>query len=128
MKYLQDYMEDKQSALFAKTGSFFAFSKKQFEESKKDGVKYVSIGGGLLCPKENAKELVDSLGIIWNEAVKQDLKESGKEGIIKRELYNHECFYTGDYSAAYDAVSHYGFTLEDVKRQYYKELPKINNL
>ena len=41
MKYLSDYMEHKQTALFKETGAFFAFSNKQFAESKNPKVKYL---------------------------------------------------------------------------------------
>ena len=39
MKYLSDYMEERQTELFKKTGTIFAFSKEQFEEGKKESIK-----------------------------------------------------------------------------------------
>jgi len=36
MKYLNDYVEQAQTDLFKKCGSFFAFSGKQYNEAKKD--------------------------------------------------------------------------------------------
>ena len=43
MKYLSDYMNDKQSALFDQYGVFFAFSQEQFLAARKEGVKYVDV-------------------------------------------------------------------------------------
>ena len=36
-------------------GAFFAFSQSQFDEQKKEGVIYVSMGAGLICPKAKAE-------------------------------------------------------------------------
>ena len=73
MKYLSNYMEDRQTALFDRLGVFFAFSKGQFDEGKKEGVKYCSLGSGMICPKDNAKELIDELDRIVKECIQQDL-------------------------------------------------------
>lgn len=61
MKYLQDYIQEKQTKAFDTAGAFFAFSKSQFDEAKKDGVKYCDMGGGMLCPVDNAKDLVKAM-------------------------------------------------------------------
>lgn len=125
MKHLQDYQETKQTELFNKTGSFFAFGQSQFNEAKKEGVKYVDMGGGLICPKETAKELTEGLDRIYAESISEDLKENGKEKIIIRELYNHECFYTGSINSAVDALIGYDFTREEIKAAYNKEMPNV---
>lgn len=44
MKYLSHYIQDAQTALFNKTGAFFAFSQEQFNDAKKDGITYVALG------------------------------------------------------------------------------------
>ncbi|WP_444823022.1 DUF7659 family protein, partial [Vibrio parahaemolyticus] len=44
MKYLSDYTQQPQTALFDELGAFFAFSNKQFDEAKKKGIEYVSLG------------------------------------------------------------------------------------
>lgn len=125
MKYLQDYQEKKQSELFEKTGSFFAFGDKQFNEAKKEGVKYVSLGAGLICPKENVDLLLNGLKAINKKAIAKDLKENGKEAIIIRELYNHECFYVGDILNAIEALKPYGFSDDEIREAYNKEYPKV---
>jgi len=114
MKYLTNYIEEKQTELFNETGAFFAFSDKQFKEGEKKGVKYTSLGSGMICPKENIKKLLDGLDKIVTEGIAQDIAENGKEGIIKRELANHEYSYTGDASSTIDALGGYGFTDEDI--------------
>lgn len=61
MKYLSHYLEEAQTKAFEKAGAFFAFSNSQFDEKKKDGVKYVDMGAGLICPKENMVTLAREL-------------------------------------------------------------------
>jgi len=107
MKFLQDYQEEKQTELFNRLGSFFAFSMKQFNEAKKDGMKYVNLGAGLITPKGTEEELITELDRIYKDAINQDVKENGKDAIIRRELYNHEATYTGDISSTVDALQHY---------------------
>lgn len=126
MKYLQDYREDAQTALFDSTGSFFAFSMKQFNEAKKDGVKYTNCGAGLICDSRHVTELVDGLDAINKAAIKQDLTDNGKRNIIIRELYNHEAFYTCDVADTFDAVKQYGFTKDEIYKIYLKEKSTID--
>ncbi|MHA2690737.1 DUF7659 family protein [Vibrio harveyi] len=40
-------------------GGFFTFSDKQFATAKKEGIKYVSLGFGMIVPASNAKALVE---------------------------------------------------------------------
>jgi hypothetical protein len=114
MKYLSDYSEAAQSELFKKTGSFFAFSKSQFDEASKPDVKYTSVGYGLICPSENVDELLKSLDEINAIAVKLDVEENGAEAIIRREYFNHETQISSDRTAAIDAL--------DSHREIYPEL------
>jgi hypothetical protein len=125
MKYLTNYTEQAQTDLFNETGAFWAFSNAQFAEKQQPGVTYVTIPGlnGLVCPKKLASNFVDRLIAIGEEGRKMDLQENGKEAIIKRELYNHECFYTGQPEDIYEDMKCYGFTEQDVRAVYVKELP-----
>ena len=120
MKYLSDYMNEPQTALFDETNSFFAFSEQQFNEGILPGKKYVSLGAGLYCPAETAKQLVSGLEQIHQNAMKQDIAENGARAIIARELWNHECFYTNDYTPAREALEPYGFD-ESLINQTIKE-------
>ncbi len=118
MKSLSNYTESKQTELFNRLGAFFAFSKKQLDESKIDGVIYVSLVSGLIVPKVNVMEMIDSLALINVEGIKQDKAENGKINIIKRELYNYECFYTGEIDDCIEALSDYEITVDDIRHVY----------
>ncbi|MCG3684457.1 hypothetical protein L5F43_03830 [Aliarcobacter butzleri] len=114
MKTLNSYTSDKISAAMEKHGAYFAFSKTQFEEKQVEGVKYVSDGSGMVCPKENYNQLIEEMNGIYAEGVKQDIAENGLTAIVKRELANYECYYTGDIEDAVDALEDYGVTYEQV--------------
>ena len=107
MKYLTDYTEAKQTKLFNDTGAFFAFGADQFNEQKAEGVKYASLGSGMIVPKDNASRLVEDLGSIYSDGIAADIKENGIKAVIRRELFNHECFYTSDISDCCDALIDY---------------------
>ncbi|HHY0497211.1 hypothetical protein JL857_20785 [Vibrio parahaemolyticus] len=118
MKYLSDYTNDKQTQAFDEAGAFFAFSQKQFSEAKKEGIEYCSMGAGLICPVEKAKHLFDRLEQINKEGVAQDIAENGKQAIIRRELFNYECFYTGDICNCVEALEDYGYSYDDIYQVY----------
>ncbi len=115
MKTLDCYTQVRQTALFEKLGVFFAFTPKQFERGKVEGIHYSALPGGMIVPQGNEDLVAEGLERINAEGVRQDIAENGKPAIIKRELYNYECFYTGDYSDCVDALEDYGITAEDVK-------------
>lgn len=125
MKYLSDYMEEKQTALFKKTGTIFAFSQKQFEEKRNDKIKYVNLGQGMLAPDENYKEVMNSLDKIYKESIKQDIEENGKDKIILRELENHEAFYVGSIEDTVRKLEDYPFTEDDISQIYQKYWAKF---
>lgn len=114
MKTLNSYTSDKIGVAMEKHGAYFAFSKTQFEEKQVEGVKYVSDGSGMVCPKENYNQLIEEMNEIYAEGVKQDIAENGLTAIVKRELANYECYYTGDIEDAVDALEDYGVTYEQV--------------
>jgi len=105
MKYLSEYTEDAQTKLFKQTRSFFAFSNRQFNESKKEGVKYVSLGAGLICPVDTVDILITGLDDIQKNAITQDVEENGADKIIEREYFNYESQITMDTSDAEGALS-----------------------
>jgi len=120
MKFLQDYIDEAQSKTLDDNGAFFAFGKKQFDEAKKEGVKYTSLGYGLICPTDNADKLIGDLERIAEEGIKQDIKENGIKAIIERELANHEVQITRDISDTVSALDGYGITEEQIKAVYKK--------
>lgn len=127
MKYLSDYTEEAQTKLFDATGSFFAFGNKQFDEQKKEGVEYVSMGyAGLICPKDKAAELSRGLKCIVKAGISQDLAENGKKGVIHRELANHEYCITWDISDTVSKLSDYGITAEDIQAETAEYMRKWN--
>lgn len=118
MKYLQDYMNERQTKAIDKAGAFFAFSTAQFNEQKKEGVKYVNLNMGMICPKENAESLLEELNTIYTESIEQDIKENGLNAIIRRELNNHEAYYTRDLESTAQALADYPVTIEDIRRVF----------
>lgn len=59
--------------------------------------------------------------------IQDDLRINGKANIIKRELFNYECFYTGDIDDCVDALKDYGINLEEIQQVYSKVLPTIDD-
>lgn len=114
MKYLTDYTKEPLDLAFKKYGAFFAFSKTQFEEQKVEEVKYVSNGAGMIVPKDNYKALMEEMEEIHRIGIKQDIEENGITKIIKRELANYECDYTGEIEDAVEALEDYGISYEQV--------------
>lgn len=131
MKYLTDYMEERQTIAFEKARSFFAFSDKQVEEglSKYPGLTrddVVSMGQGLVCERTQADWLFKELDKIYNDSIKQDIQENTLEGIVLRELGNHEAYYTGDIDSTWDAVENYpGLTRDIVYKLFRNKKFKI---
>jgi hypothetical protein len=111
---LSQIIQANQSACFQKHGVFFAFSNSQLNEQKQDGVEYVSLGAGTICPKANVKAFMLDHAAIVAEGIKHDIATNGKEAIIRRELANYECWYTGDIDDCVEALEDYGFELNDI--------------
>ena len=103
---------------FAKHGAFFAFGNKQFDEAKKPGVKYVSLGSGLLMRKDNHLEVLKLFSEHNRNEIKREKAARSKNSIILSELSNYECFYIGDITDAVDALASYGYTTEEIQEVY----------
>tara|TARA_R110000803_G_scaffold171801_1_gene234708 strand:+ start:1310 stop:1696 length:387 start_codon:yes stop_codon:yes gene_type:complete len=127
MKYLQDYMEEKQTKLFKETGTFFAFSDKQYEEQADKTKTYVYMGAGMYTLKKYAKDQIEKHYQIYNNAIKQDIKENGKDKIILRELLNHEAYYTNDLEQTIETLKDYPFSEDDISHIYQKNYGKYIN-
>ena len=108
-------MEQQQTAAFERYGAFFAFSDKQLEEKRQEGIKYVSLFSGLIAPKDNAKRLLEELEAITDNYIKRDIKENGKTAIIERELANHEAGYTYSIDDTVTALESHGITTAEVQ-------------
>jgi len=110
-------LEKEQTELLNKHGAFFAFNNEQFEESKQEGVEYVSTGLGMVVPKESALQCMKELGDLHVEYRKRRLEEMGKKNLIHYELANYETQITMDISDAVDALEGYGITREEVQAE-----------
>lgn len=126
MKYLSNYTEAETTKALNKAGAFFAFSDRQFNEQKKEGVKYTSCGMGMICPRENVDQLIKDLDEAINNGIKQDIAENGIDAIITRELHNHEAGYTGSTTATEEALSGYPITHEQVVNTFKSDSFKLS--
>lgn len=118
MKYLSDYMKDNQTKAFDQFNAFFAFSDKQFNESKKTGFKYTFMGSGMFVPAYDADNLYHALNATYKNAIQQDIKENGVKKIIHRELANHECQLACNYDCVVDILDDYGITSEQIENEW----------
>ena len=124
MKYLNDYVEQAQTDLFKKCGSFFAFSGKQYNEAKKDGVKYINMGSGFICPEENVEKIINELNDINKKGIAKDMAENGKKAIIHRELANHECQISGTITACVEKLEEYPITKKEIRTEWVEYFQK----
>ena len=118
MKSLNKYVDNAQSKVFEENGAFFAFSDKQFDEHKVEGVKYVSVGSGLICPIGNAKEVIAGVNTTHAEGIKLRLKDYDLSRIIQYELANYECQISMNYSDAFDVLKDYGVDQEMMDKEW----------
>ncbi len=118
MKSLSNYTNALQTKLFTATGAFFAFSSKQLNEKKKDGVVYVSMGSGMICPRTEAANLMSGLDGINKTGIAQDIEENGIKAIIHRELANYESQITGDIGDTAAALTDYPITKEQIRSEF----------
>ena len=100
-------------------GAFFAFSQTQFDEQKKEGVIYVSMGAGLICPKENADKLHEEVKRNSTKAIKAEIKKKGAKAIIRYEYFNHESQISMSTESAENALKRY---IETAPNEFTKEL------
>ena len=112
MNTLNHYTDKLTTELFNNAGAFFAFGQKQFDEKKQDGITYVSMGAGLICPKDKAKEVLEGVDNITADGIKARLEEYGVEKIIQYELANHESHFSFDHVTVRAILSDYGVTDE----------------
>jgi len=118
MKHLSNYVDQKQTELFSKTGTFFAFSNAQYDEKAVDGVTYTVLEGGVIVPTDNLDDLVTGLKSIQSDGIALDIAENGTKDIIWRELANHEAQITGSIDDTVGALEEYPITREDVQAQW----------
>ena len=127
MKYLNDYIEKGTDAVYNKHNVFYAFNDEQLQEGTSkspEGTKFVSMGMGLICPKENVKQFIEDYDDVLQAGIKQDIKENGIKAIIMRELANHECQISMDISDCVNKLSEYPITEADIQshwKEYFQQ-------
>jgi len=78
---MTNYTEEAHSKVFKDNGVIFAFSQKQFDEQKVAGVKYVEMGSGDLCPKENVKKYLHEAGLAIDSGIKKVSAECFQDAV-----------------------------------------------
>lgn len=112
------YSVDPMSALLERFGAFFCMNDRQFESRRQEGVQYVHVGNGLVVPEEHQKAVVEGLKEISEQSIERDLRENGVTKIIRRELANYECYYTGDLTDVIEDLERYGITEALIRAEY----------
>lgn len=123
IQQIKKEQQDKLSKMFDDLGIFFAFSKEQLNEKKQDGITYVNGGYGMIIPKDNSQKWKERFDEYSKEGEIEYANHIPMEEYILYELNNHECFYTGDYSEALEAVQVYypSCTIDSVRAVYQEE-------
>lgn len=119
----------KMSEVLERNKVFFAFSELQLVEGlatineKRENV--TSLGSGAILPKENVTKYLDEMleisGWFNNEVKKLNVNE-----VIRYELNNYECYYTGDIEDAMGVLKNYGLTREQVSTVFHNKKAVIN--
>lgn len=107
-------LDAQMTALYKRLGAFYAFSRSQLNEKRIEGVKYVSLFGGLICPKDNVDELMKQSEIYINEEAKREYEEKGVDRIISHAYFNYETQITGDTTDAEESLEIYVELYPDV--------------
>ena len=115
IKEIQAIKDNLLSEVFKKHDVIFAFSDKQFEEQKVEGVEYLySRSLGMFYNKKSKDTIYKDMEEAIDKAIAIDKETNSKESIILRELLNYECFYTGSPIDAIEALKDYDYTKEEV--------------
>lgn len=120
IEQIHEEHQKKLSAMFEEFGVFFAFSKQQFEQSRKAGIEYVSGFADMIIPKDNVKLVGQRLKLIHEEVTTLMREHIPMEKYILYELHNHEAFYTGEMDDVLELAKSYypDCTLDDVYKVY----------
>jgi hypothetical protein len=104
--------------VMAERGAFFAFSNSQLDAAKAHGIEYVSLGHGLIAPKDQAASLVDDFQRIHDEKIAWELANNTRKDIIWYELGNHECQIAGGWQTIVELLEPYGITADEIKAEW----------
>jgi hypothetical protein len=131
MKKVNDYITLKEKISSAKMNKilddlkvFWAFGNSQFEEGlkqideKKENMTSIGMGG--FIPKKNLKEYIKQMTDYQTWYVKE-VKKLDANQVIRYELNNYECYYSGDITDAFKVLEEFGFTKEDVLKVFHNK-------
>ena len=118
MKTLNDYVEKAQTKMFDKYNVFFAFGSIESSDKYVEGVEYVSMGHGMICPKEHAQTVLEEMTAGYDNAIEARIKDYGIDRIIQYELGNYESQISMDYDDAFRVLQDYGVTEEKMIEQF----------
>lgn len=118
MKSLGDYVKDAYTVLFQELGVFFAFCGDDFESNRMEGVVYRMPFRATFVPKDNIDEFVNRFNKITLEGIARDKEDNSEEAIIRRELFNEECFYDGGVDRCVKALKDYGIQYDAIRKMY----------
>ena len=131
MKKTNDYITLKEKISSAKMNKilddlkvFWAFGNSQFEEGlkqideKKENMTSIGMGG--FIPKKNLKEYIKQMTDYQTWYVKE-VKKLDANQVIRYELNNYECYYSGDITDAFKVLEEFGFTKEDVLKVFHNK-------
>ena len=74
----------------------------------------------MLTDKRYVKKLTKGLEKIYKDSIQEDIKENGIDAIIKRELANHEAWYTMDIQDTCDKLKDYPISKKQIKEIFIK--------
>lgn len=115
IKEIQVIRDELLTEVFNKHDVFFAFSDKQVEEQKKEGVEYIYSSSLNMFYNIKSKDTIyKDMEEAIDKAIAIDKEQNSKETIILRELLNYECFYTDSPRDAIEALKDYSYTKEEV--------------
>lgn len=69
----------------------------------------------MIMPTENVEKFFKEHDIAFAESIKELKSKYSDWDIIRYELSNHECFYTGNIEDAAEVLADYGYSYDHVK-------------
>ncbi len=121
--------EKKYSELLEKLGIFFAFGNEQFNRQKQEGVVYVSMGAGMIAPKDRVPDFIEGYSQIDKEIQEMYHSNVDMDKYISYCLNNYEAYYTCDLEDSFkDAKNIYpNCTIEDVRKVFRENRSKYTD-
>lgn len=122
----QEHYDANSNEIMRRNKAFFAFSESQLAEGMaENGItdrdSLVSLGAGLIAPRENAKALLDELDALIQEGNRLELERHTPREILLREMANYELQYS--YDGLDDenfrgAIAGYEFSEDEIRAAY----------